>query len=103
VEVNGGWCLLISPKDLVDCFKRYEVLARTCLVTTKPKLHMFMHLTAKARTDGNPTHLACFLDESLNGVLARVCRAAYRAVWHDRVFANFEQCEMRRRDRSRKG
>ena len=83
----------------MECFKRYDVLARVCEVPQKPKLHMFMHLAGKARTDGNPTHLACFLDESLNGVLARVCRAAYRSVWHERVFANFAQTELRRRDR----
>ena len=46
--------------------------------------------------DGNPRFLSCFLDESLNGVLARVCRAAHRQVWHYRVLANFEQVELRR-------
>ena len=56
-------CLLhlLSAQALVDNFKRYEVLARECNIARKPKLHMFMHMTAKALTDGNPAHLAWFL------------------------------------------
>ena len=54
-----------------------------------------MHF-ARSRTDGNPAVLACFLDESLNGVLARVCRAAHRSVWTYRVLSNFEETESRK-------
>ena len=38
---------------------------------------------------GNPKTYSTFLDESLNKVLASVCKVAYATVWERRVFTNF--------------
>ena len=98
VCLSGSFGVLIVLQELMDCFSRYEVLVCELDIPTKPTLHMFMHMTSKARTDGSPAHLACFLDESLNVVLAWVSRAAHRAVWHERMFENFEQNEVCRKE-----
>ena len=76
---------------MADCW-----LSKNVQSTIFELLGIYLCFRDRSRTDGNPRHLACFLDESLNGTLARVCRSAHRSVWHYRVLANFEQCEARR-------
>ena len=78
-------CPNTNPKvRILDDLKVVEILI------TKP-----CH-SERCIVDGNPSNLARFLDESLNGTLAKVCRSAHSLVWHYRVMVNFEQTEMRR-------
>ena len=68
---------------------RHLRLAKAAGVELSPKHHLFIHMMRKTAIAGNPRTYATFLDESLNKVLASVCKVAYATVWELRVFANF--------------
>ena len=68
---------------------RHLRLAKAAGVELSPKHHLFIHLLRNTWRAGNPRTYTTFLDESLNKVLASVCRAAYASVWERRVFTNF--------------
>ena len=57
----------------------------------KPKHHLFLHLSFRARHYGSPAWYGTFLDESQNRVLASVCRSAYPTVFEQRVFVSFDE------------
>ena len=72
---------------------RHLRLAKAAGVELSPKHHLFIHMLRRTPKAGNPRTYSTFLDESLNKVLASVCRAAYASVWERRVFANFGQLQ----------
>ena len=74
---------------------RHLRLAKAAGVELSPKHHLFVHMLRRTPMAGNPRTYTPFLDESLNRVLASVCRAAYAAVWERRVFTNFSHLQGR--------
>ena len=46
-----------------------------------PKCHMMYHMIQRAVRKGNPRMYSTYIDESLNGVIARVCRSVHRRGW----------------------
>ena len=38
---------------------------------------------------GNPKYYHVFLDESVNGKIARMCKTSHRRTWHKRVLSKF--------------
>ena len=51
-----------------------------------PKSHMFVHLTQRCVSHGNPRHYSCFLDEGLNLVLATMAASSHRSTWERGIF-----------------
>ena len=58
-------------KELLNYVKRYVVLSHR-FDLQKPKLHLWMHCTARSLELGNPWFYQCFEDESQNKVLKKV-------------------------------
>ena len=56
----------------------------------KPKRHLLLHLVERIEQQGNPSFYSCWMDETLNKVLAAAGRAAHRAVWELRVLRLME-------------
>ncbi len=52
----------------------------------QPKAHMFVHMTQKCVVQGNPRAYSCFLDESLNLVLAGMAASSHRCQWEQGLF-----------------
>jgi len=46
----------------------------------------------RSRHQGNPRFYATFLDESLNGNIAKIARSCHRRTWLKRVFVKFHRC-----------
>ena len=54
-----------------------------------PKHHLFVHMTLRASTHGNPRFHSTFVDESLNSIvgnLAQHCQFSGRTNWERRIF-----------------
>jgi hypothetical protein len=52
----------------------------------QPKAHMWVHMTQKCVSQGNPREYSCFLDESLNLVLAGMAASSHRSQWERGIF-----------------
>ena len=63
--------------------------AREGGVPFTPKHHLFLHLTWRSSKHGNPKYYSTFLDESLNGKIAAICRSAHRSRLQERVFLKY--------------
>ena len=59
----------------------------------RPKHHIMIHLIHKARVMGHPSLWATFRDESLNGVVARIARAAHRTTFNAMAHARFSRSQ----------
>jgi hypothetical protein len=66
-------CNSLSPKELLDCYKRFCVLTADDNIT-RPKTHLMVHLIVRSRLQGNPWRYMVFWDESLNKMLKAVLR-----------------------------
>ncbi len=51
-----------------------------------PKAHMFVHMTQRCVTHGNPRHYSTFVDESLNLTLASIASNSHRSTWERGIF-----------------
>ena len=59
-----------------------------------PKHHLCLHLFVSMATRGNPKYYHTYRDETLNGLIAKLCAAVHRFVFHTEVhrrFANLQQ------------
>lgn len=80
---------LDSQQTLMDCAQRHLIDAQRGSVGFVPKHHMFLHLTARAHTCGNPALTATWLDETLNMTLRNCASFAHRARMEERIFTLF--------------
>ena len=51
-----------------------------------PKNHMFVHITQRVPTQGNPRFYSTFLDETLNLSIAHMASASHKANWEIAIF-----------------
>ena len=91
-------------QELIDCAKRALALREAARIPLKPKWHLMLHLLGQAFRKGNPKSYSTFVDESLNGVLAKLAAGCHSLTWHRSVLAHFWVQKMtgaRRAKRSR--
>ena len=75
--------------NLLECGKRHLLLLEEAGVPYTPKHHLFLHMTVRTARKGNPRFYATFLDESLNGKIAKICRSCHRSKIQGRVFVKY--------------
>eukprot|EP00959_Pyramimonas_sp_CCMP1952_P452369 9466468-Pyramimonas_sp.AAC.1 len=51
-----------------------------------PKSHMFVHMTQRIPTQGNPRFYSTFLDETLNLGIAQMAAASHKTNWEESIF-----------------
>eukprot|EP00959_Pyramimonas_sp_CCMP1952_P452317 9466361-Pyramimonas_sp.AAC.1 len=73
-----------SDRLLFLCI-RHNILMHDCGHKLLPKHHEWVHMNLRIPEYGSPEFYSCFLDESLNSVLASLCQAAHK-VWEFGVF-----------------
>eukprot|EP00959_Pyramimonas_sp_CCMP1952_P299712 6268890-Pyramimonas_sp.AAC.1 len=73
--------------EFMATFKEHVSALRDAAVKFKPKHHLWCHLTLLAGRNGNPKYHSCFLDESLNGVVAVVAKSSHALNWERHVFS----------------
>jgi hypothetical protein len=78
-----------QAQQLVDCAKTAFVYRAAAGIPFTPTWHLMLHLASDAWSSGNPGCLATFLDESLNGFLAKMAASSHRLTWHRSVLAAF--------------
>ena len=69
---------MASCEELVDVWGRHMRLMQDFDVHL-PKHHLMVHVTHRARLQGNPWRYTTFLDESLNKELKKVLRLCHQA------------------------
>jgi hypothetical protein len=85
---------------MVDSAKRAMAHREAANIDFSPKWHLMLHVVSRAFSLGNPAHYATFLDESLNGFLAKMAASSHRATWHKSVLSAFRwvaKCSKRQR------
>ena len=65
---------------LMDAAKRAMAHRQAAEIDFTPKWHLMLHMASR-----DPAFYATFLDESLNGVLARMASCCHRSTWHRSV------------------
>ena len=50
------------------------------------KVHLMFHLIIGARRKGNPRFYSTYMDESFNGVLAKIARCTHKLDWYRGIF-----------------
>ena len=78
---------------LFDNYNRFICLATRAEVPRMPKLHMMYHMIQRALLKGNPRMYTTYIDESLNGDIARVCRSVHRRGWALAVYRKLSMLE----------
>ena len=79
-----------------DQQQMFDTVLRLCTawdlagLHVKPKRHLLLHMVERTGFQGNPSFYQCWMDETLNKVLAAAGRAAHRAVWALRVLRLME-------------
>lgn len=71
---------------LFDHYNRFICLCDRAGLALLPKCHMMYHMIQRAVRKGNPRMYSTYIDESLNGVIARVCRSVHRRGWALEVY-----------------
>ena len=64
-----------------------------------PKHHLCLHMFLSMATKGNPKYYHTYRDETLNGLIAKLCAAAHRFAFHTEVHRRFANLQQLRRDR----
>ena len=75
-------------------FQKYNEFICLCEETgmhLMPKSHMMYHMIQRAVFTGNPRMYSTYIDESLNGHIARICRSVHRRTW---AFSVYEKLAM---------
>ena len=75
--------------QLADAAKRAMTLRAAAGVPLKPKWHLMLHLFRHARKKGNPASYSTFVDEGLNGKLAKMARGCHALTWHRSLLSTF--------------
>ncbi len=90
-----------QAQQLVDAAKQAMAHREAAGIGLSPKWHLMLHIVAKAFEWGNPHYYSTFLDESLNGLLAKMAKACHRLTWHRSVLAAFRWASQSRQVRRR--
>ena len=83
-------------RGLVACFSITITGSSACDragLALLPKCHMMYHMIQRAVRKGNPRMYSTYIDESLNGVIARVCRSVHRRGWALEVYRKLAMME----------
>ena len=78
---------------LFDNYNRFICLSARAQIARMPKCHMMYHMIQRALLKGNPRMYSTYIDESLNGAIARVCRSAHRRGWALAVYRKLSMLE----------
>ncbi|CAE7761127.1 unnamed protein product [Symbiodinium sp. CCMP2456] len=78
---------------LFDKYNRFICLSARAEVPLMPKCHMMYHMIQRAVHKGNPRMYSTYIDESLNGDIARVCRSVHRRGWALAVYRKLSMLE----------
>ena len=76
-------------QEFVDNIKRAFTLCEPAGVPYIPKSHMMLHLGHSACDQGNPYYYHTFVDESLNGSIAKLAATCHRMTFYKRVLEGF--------------
>jgi hypothetical protein len=79
----------LQAQAMVDAAKCASAHRLAAGIPFSPKWHLMLHLVSRAWQWGNPAYYGTFLDESLNGRLARMAATCHRMTWHSSVVAAF--------------
>ena len=74
-----------QQKSLIE-YKRFNVLFARAGGELHPKNHLMLHCFQEVKHFGNPKWYHCYLDESFNGVIAKIARSCHRLSWATVVF-----------------
>ena len=80
---------------LFDAYLKHATLFARGGGRLRPKHHVMFHLAWQVKEKGNPRLFSTYLDESLNGVIAKIARSAHKSCWETMVhrrFAVLQQC-----------
>ena len=78
---------------LINLTHRHLEMAERAQIQEKAKHHLFLHLTYRIATLGNPRFYSCYHDESINKVLARIAASCYRHTFERRLFSKHAYLE----------
>ena len=67
--------------QLFQHYDKFICLCKEAGMHLMPKSHMMYHLLQRAIRKGNPRMYSTYIDESLNGQIARICRFVHRRNW----------------------
>ena len=81
-------------QDLFMHYQRFIVLCDRAGVPMLPKAHLMYHAVQHSLTKGNPRAYTTYIDESLNGAIARVCRSVHRRGWAEAVYRKIQMMEI---------
>ncbi|CAE7032303.1 unnamed protein product [Symbiodinium sp. CCMP2592] len=78
---------------LFDHYNRFICLCERAGVALLPKCHMMYHMIQRAVQKGNPRMYSTYIDESLNGLIAQICRSVHRRGWALEVYRKLAMME----------
>jgi hypothetical protein len=78
-----------QAQGMVDHAKAAAATRAAADVPFSPKWHLMLHLVSKAWRVGNPSSYSTFLDEGLNGALAKIGASSFRGTWYNSVLGAF--------------
>ncbi|CAE7212809.1 unnamed protein product [Symbiodinium sp. CCMP2592] len=76
---------------LFQTYDEFICLCEKAEMHLMPKSHMMYHMLQRAVRKGNPRMYSTYIDESLNGHIARICRSVHRRTW---AYSVYEKLEM---------
>ena len=74
-------------------YDRFICLCARAGVPRLPKAHLVYHFLQKASSKGNPRMYSTYVDESYNGVIARICRSVHRRGWALAVYRKLDMMQ----------
>ena len=99
IKDSGRVMTLVQRKDLMHNYLRHARLYFKAGGKPTPKHHLCLHLFISMATKGNPKYFHTYRDETLNGLIAKLCAAVHRFVFHTEVHRRFANLQQLRRDR----
>lgn len=86
--------LRTSPRDMDDAsrqkalfhYTRFVILFDRCGGNLTPKFHLLVHQVQEYKHFGNARYYHTYVDESFNGLVAKMARASHRLCWAESVF-----------------
>jgi hypothetical protein len=80
-------------ESLFQTYSRFISLMDRAGAELLPKSHLMFHLVQNSIFKGNPRHYSTYIDESYNGVIARVVRSCHRRGWAMAVYRKLQMTE----------
>ena len=80
-------------QQLFDEYNAFICISARAGVPVLPKAHLMYHLLQRSLTKGNPRMYTTYVDESYNGVIARVCRSVHRKGWALAVYRKLDMMQ----------